>query len=91
MVLFLHRNIKRRIFENILLTNQIKGQKYCLLTTHLGFLHVIGHTSNPDGLLGLQKKSAYCLQFTQSIQLEFATRIKKKKTKIIFIYNIDEL
>lgn len=37
--------------------------------THLGFLQVIGQTSIPDGLEGLQKKSAYCAQFIPSVQL----------------------
>lgn len=49
-----------------------------ILPTHLGFLQMIGHTSIPDGLEGLQKKSAYCWQFFASVQLAWGgARIKE--------------
>lgn len=54
-----------------------KTRKRRILPTHLGFLQVIGQTSIPDGLEGLQKKSAYCAQFIPSVQLARGARVKQ--------------
>lgn len=58
------------------------------LPTQLGFLQVIGQMSIPEGLLGLQKKSACCWQFSPSIQLDCATRIKINELKLIYKWKI---